>query len=111
MKVSPIHIKVSPIERQLFEVAVKKTGMTMTELIKKAVLAYVKGPLLKDEFAEALAHLETFTPTQARIKEHRKIARRVESAKLRGLGSKEGLELLNKLQAGSALRDKKRGAR
>ena len=108
MKVSPIHIKVNQLERRLFEVAAEKTGMTITGFIKKAVVAYVKGPLLKDEFAEALAHLETFTPTQAQIEEHRKTARGVELGELQGLGSKEGLELLNKLQAGSALREKKK---
>jgi hypothetical protein len=111
MKVSPIHIKVSQMERRLFELAAKRTGVTITELIKKAVLAYVQGPLPRDEMAEALARLETFTPTPAQIAKHKEIAEAFEKGELQGLDKKESLEFLAKLQAESSLKEKNRSVR
>lgn len=77
VNVSPIHIKVSRTERQLFETAAKKSGMTLTQLVKQAVLEYVRRPLPKDPFAEALDKLETFEPTAEQLAEHRAFKKRL----------------------------------
>ncbi|MES2201718.1 MAG: hypothetical protein V4498_05660 [candidate division FCPU426 bacterium] len=98
MNTTPIHIRVTETERHLFEVAAEKTGMTITQLVKKAVLAYVKSPLAKDEIAEALEHLEKFNPSPAQLARHQAVADEVESGRSRGLNKQESLDLLKKLQ-------------
>ena len=98
MNVSPIHIKVSRTERRLFETAAKKSGMTLTQLIKQAVLEYVQRPLPKDAFAEALDKLETFEASPEQIAEHRAYKKRVEKGEVGpGLSPDEALAYLRKL--------------
>jgi uncharacterized protein (DUF1778 family) len=105
MNVSPIHIKVNRIERELFETAAKQSGSTITEMVKKAVLAYVKQPMPRDEFAEALSRLKTFVPTEEQLEKHRAMRAKFESGQEEpGLNKKQSLALLKRLQKQSKRR-------
>ncbi len=99
MNVSPIHIRVNPTERRLFEVAARQAGLNISQLVKKAVLAFVSRPLPRDEMAEALDRLEKFTATPAQLARHKVVAKAVDSGKAKGLNKKESLALLARLQS------------
>jgi hypothetical protein len=75
MKGRLVNIRLDDIERKFFEVAAQKAGIKMTDLIKRAVAAYVHSSDYKDEITrEALEQLEKRIPTPTQIEKYREIS-------------------------------------
>jgi hypothetical protein len=97
MDVSPIQINVNRIERTLFETAARSRGMTVTELVKEAVLTYVQQTLTGDEFAEARARWKTAVPTRTPMKRYHAVAGKLGHETKPGSNNRESLGLRERL--------------